>query len=168
VGGEASLDSIRSKVGTFRVSALGQTQDAYVARVKNGTSDWVSAIAFTDSGANQSTQAILANLAWTSLHVRSYKSEKQFHSAMNRVVSPIVLGDMALQPIKHVDWGKQEDFELHAQTRYLNSSVYQADRNIGFAVTLHSNQLENDRGNELEDALEFIPAIMTCNFTLTK
>lgn len=152
-------------VGDVKVQAQGTTQKAYVAKVNNGTTDRVIAIALcSDSGRACNIQP-MSQLTWDSFHVRSFTSSGQMASVLRSLnVNPEDLP----QPQKLVgaNWGNQDDIVLRAEIHNDKSKTYSSDENLPFTVTLHTNEVTNGHGNSLEVAIELIPAIQTCNFSL--
>ena len=105
---------------------------------------------------------------WSSLTVRSYPSQKDMRTALSKIITEQALQTVQVQNLPRVDWGREVDFDLIAEKETQHSTSYRATATVPFKVTLHSTRTKNRRGNELENALEFIPAIQTLNFTLVR
>ena len=159
---------ITQKIGTFQVAATNSTQDVFLARVKNGTTDAISVVAMVPHEDRLPEYMPMSELVWSSLHVRSYSSQKEMRAALAPIISESGLATLHLQTLQAADWGRDKDFDLHASKMTENSTTYRAAASIPFSVTLHSRRSKNKRGSELENALEFIPALQTLSFTLVK
>ena len=159
---------VLQKVGTFHVSALNANQDVFAARVKNGTTDAVTIVAMVNHGEKIPETMPMDQLQWSSVHVRSYPTQKDMRVALSNIMTVDQLASLRVQALPKVEWGNSQDFDLIASEHYKDRVGYRATASIPFKVTLHSSKVGNDRGNELETALEFIPALRTMNFTLTR
>jgi hypothetical protein len=156
------------KVGTFHVSALGKPQDVFVARLKNSTNDSICAIVMTNHEQGNRDLVVAKELDWTSFEVRTYVTKANMFKALSSIVNAKVLDSITVQKLKVVEWGNQKDFDLKAVSSSQQSKEYVAKADVPFKVVLHSVRHNNKNGNELEVALEFIPALQSLNFTLLK
>lgn len=156
------------KVGTFQVAALNSVQDAFVARVKNGTTDVISVVAMAPHDDRLPEFMPMSELSWKTVSVRSYSGQKDLVNAMSPIISEAGLSTLHVQNLPKVEWGRGRDFDLLAEKVTQNSTTYKATASIPFKVVLHSTRKNNKHGSELENALEFIPALQTLNFTLVK
>lgn len=155
-----------TKVNSVQVAAIDQRQDVYLAKINNGTVDKIGVIAMVPHSEQALSYNVLAQIPWHSLHVRSYNSEKLFVQALKKIASENQLMDLEPQSVARVDWGNDDDVELVTDRITVTSSTYNAP--LPFKVTLHSQYTENKFGHELENVIEFIPALQTYNFTLVK
>lgn len=154
------------KAGTVLVQALGQKQDVYIAKLKNDTTNKIALIAFVPSEKTSLQYNVVSQLKWSSLHVRSYTTEKNFLQAMKKVASDSQIAELETQQVPFVDWGNQDDVVLVTKVANKSNSVYEAD--LPYVVTLHSQYSDNKFGTELEHEIELIPALQTYNFSLSK
>ena len=156
------------KVCTCKVEALGAQQDAYVAKLNNGTTDQIAMIAMVPHDDSAMSLQVLSQVNWDSLHVRSYTSKSSLEASLAAIASKEVLAELQTQIIVTPDWGNDRDLELNAIKATSSCTTYGCDAQLPFAVTLHSIYSDNKHGTELENDIEFIPALTTYNFTLTK
>lgn len=154
------------KTGTVFIEKLNQKQDVYVAKLKNSTTNKIGLIVFVPHNRAAMQYSVVKQLDWSSFHVRSYATEKNFIQAMKKIANEEQVYGLDYQPIPNVDWGNDQDVVLTTQIAKPSSSVYDGD--VPFAVTLHSAYSDNKFGSELEHEIELIPALQTYNFTLSK
>lgn len=154
------------KVCTCKVETLGSLQDAYLAKLNNGTTDQVVVVALTPHEQGSLGLKPLSQLKWTSLHVRSYASRATMEATMQNLVKRDVLLNIQPQNISMPNWGDHEDFVLRAARVGQTSTVYTSSKALPFTVTLHSSYQDNKHGSELESSIDFIPSMMTYNFSL--
>lgn len=156
------------KVGTCKVEALSSMQDAYVAKVNNGSTSKIAVIAMAPHSANSLNIQPLSQLDWSSLHVRSYSSKKMLEASLKDLVSKEVLSQLQIQKVTSPNWGDEPDMELTAVNVTSSNTTYKSSAALPFKVTLHSVYKDNKHGTELENDIEYIPALLTYNFTLQK
>lgn len=156
------------KVRTCKVEALGAEQDAYIAKLNNGTTDKIAVIAMVPHTGSGLPMAPLAELNWTSLHVRSYSSTSTLETSLASVAEKVVVNALSVQKIASPNWGDKPDVELHAIKVASSATTYGSHNPLGFNVTLHSVYKDNKHGSELENEIELIPALLTYNFTLVR
>ena len=152
-------------VGTFKVQAAGDTQEAFLAQINNGTTDRIVAIALGPVSGNKCVMQPLSQVKWHSLTVRSFASSEGVASVLKTLGVPMENLPVS-QKLTAVNWGDAEDYLLTAAKSDKTSKTYTS--NIPYVVTLHSTSKDNKYGNELETKIELIPALQTMNFTLVK
>lgn len=152
-------------VGSFKVQAANDNQEAFLAQVNNGTTDRILAIALGPISGNKCVMQPLSQVNWTSLTVRSFSSSEGINSVLKTLGVPLE-NLPASQKLNPVNWGDAADHLLTAVKTDKTCKTYSAD--LPYIVTLHSTSRDNKYGNELEPRIELIPALQTMNFTLIK
>lgn len=160
-------------VGSFKVQALNETQECFLAQINNGTTDRIVAIALGPVSGNKCVMQPLSQVNWHSLTVRSFASSEGLNSVLKTLAIPLE-NLPASQKLTGVDWGDAEDYLLTAAKGDKSSKTYASvppagvKRDLPYSVTLHTTSKDNKYGNDLEPKIELIPALQTLNFTLIK
>ena len=152
-----------TKVATVNVEALGKVQDIYMAKIKPHTTDSTIAMAMVDPSASQGGLALLRELPWNVLTVRSYPSHQTLTEAVHNVVNRQSLSKLTSQKLPNASFGDVKDVDLSTFDSFREYVIYHGVEKLPFSVALHAG------GNEdLPRTIEFITAISTLNFTLKK
>lgn len=153
-----------NKAGLFNVEALGKNQDVYVAVVKSGTTESILVTAMTDPSEGVGTIFLLRELPWNVLTVRSYPNIKTMEQSARAIVTADFLSTVESQRLPKASFGRDNDFDLHLTKRFETYAIYETDQESSFKVALHASHKDAD----VQKRIEFIPALRTFNFTLTK
>lgn len=151
------------------IPALGKKQQAFIARLNNGTVDPIAAIAMVSVDTEALPIMPLSHLNWESLHIRTYPSQEKQKNTLRSVADEKLLSQLTVQRLGGVDWGNDHDVELVSESSTQTRTSYKtrsSNEELPFVLTLHSTSSESRGGNDLEQSIELIPALQTFNFTL--
>uniref|UniRef100_A0A6C0CIL8 Uncharacterized protein n=1 Tax=viral metagenome TaxID=1070528 RepID=A0A6C0CIL8_9ZZZZ len=153
-----------NKVGLFNVEALGKDQDVYIAVIKASTTESIFVTAMANPGADAGAISLLRELPWNVLTVRSYPNIKTMEQSARFIANADFLSNIKAQRLPKASFGRAHDFDLRLNKRFPTYASYETSQEIPFGVALHAAHKDAD----VQKKIEFIPALRTFNFTLTK
>jgi hypothetical protein len=153
-----------TKVTTANVESVGKVQDIYMAKIKPATTDATIAMAMTDHVEGRGGLVLLRELPWNVLSVRTYPSHQVLADAVHKIITRQNLEKLSTQYLPELRLGDEKDMDLTTLESFREYAIYHSSKEIPFMVALHANGKDDD----LLQTVEFIPALTTLNFTLTK
>lgn len=153
-----------TKVSTAHVEALGKVQDIYMARIKSPTTDASVVMAMTDSTSNPLPLALLRELPWNTLTVRTYPSHQALSDAVHNIAPKKTFSSLTTQKLPKMTLGEITDVDLTTLESFRNYVIYFSKSNLPYKVALHASSKDED----FPHMIELAPALGTLNFTLTK
>ena len=155
------------KVSTLSHSALG-ISDLYFARLKNSRLSEEVVLVLAPHNKSSPGINMISQIPWTSLQVRSYANTEIMYQALEKMVNGKVISNTEKVTLPKVDWKKTPEIELKAEVSRNDKNIYVSRALPQIKFVLYSSYKDNEHGNELESAINLIPAMNSLNFALIK